>query len=333
MVFLNSNNSENKIHKNKIILTFCFICILSLNEFKIKIKTLFINKKHTNEKNNTNKNKSDYLKVGLCTICKEENLYIKEFIDTYKTLGFDHIFIYDNNDINGENLEEAIIKYIDEGLITIINFRGYRGPKRGPQMDAYYDCYNKNNLDYDWIAFFDVDEYLTINDKKSNIKDFLINSRYNDCEIIKINWKHYTDNNKLDYENKLLKERFNEEANNDLYVNTVYKVIVRGNISNYSLRKNYNAHDIFKSNHSCDSNGIKRLEDHIIPPEYKYAKLNHYKKTIKEFCKKIKKGDVYFNTNLNEKFLKYRFRDFFSCNKKTKEKIDIFNKEFNTTFK
>ena len=42
-------------------------------------------------------------KVGLCIICKEENLYIKEFIEHYKNLGYNHIFICDNNDIDGEN--------------------------------------------------------------------------------------------------------------------------------------------------------------------------------------------------------------------------------------
>ena len=31
---------------------------------------------------------------------KGENLYVNEFIDYYMNLGVDHIFIYDDNDIN-----------------------------------------------------------------------------------------------------------------------------------------------------------------------------------------------------------------------------------------
>ena len=43
-------------------------------------------------------------------ISKRENLYIQEFIDHYKNLSYDHIFIYDNNDIDGERLEDVIQK-------------------------------------------------------------------------------------------------------------------------------------------------------------------------------------------------------------------------------
>ena len=37
-------------------------------------------------------------KVGLCVIGKKENKYAKEYVDYYKSIGFSHIFIYDNND-------------------------------------------------------------------------------------------------------------------------------------------------------------------------------------------------------------------------------------------
>ena len=73
-----------------------------------------------------NKNYSSSTKVGLCIICKLENLYIKEFIDYYKDLGYNHIFIYDNNDKDGERLEDVIQKYIDEGFVSITDYRGDR---------------------------------------------------------------------------------------------------------------------------------------------------------------------------------------------------------------
>ena len=146
---------------------------------------------------NNNKN-PDNLKVCLCVICKEENLYIKEFVETHKQLGFNHIFIYDNNDVNGEKVEDVIIEYVNQGFITIINYRGYSAP----QMNSYFDCYKRNNLIYDWLAFFDVDEFLILK-KNINIQNFLIDSRYDYCEIIKINWRMITDGGKLDYETNL----------------------------------------------------------------------------------------------------------------------------------
>ena len=217
-------------------------------------------------------------------------------------------------------------------FVTIINYRGYRGNNGGPQMAAYYDCYKNNYLLYDWIAFFDVDEYLVLNSKNSTIQEFLNNSRYYNCQSIKINWKIFTDNNQLDYENKPLNKRFTE-VNLSHWTNTACKVLIRGKIQNFSSIKTYNAHDIFNGIQSCNSNGqISRKR--YFKSNYKYASLNHYyTKSIKEFCAKIKRGRASLKkTNLNA--LKYYyFKLFFSINKKTKDKINIFNKELNTSFK
>ena len=48
------------------------------------------------------------IKVALCCIVKMENEYLRFFVEYYKNLHFDKIFIYDNNDVGGENLEEVI---------------------------------------------------------------------------------------------------------------------------------------------------------------------------------------------------------------------------------
>ncbi len=42
------------------------------------------------------------MKIALCTMGRQENLYVKEFIEYYINLGVDHIYIYDDNDPNTE---------------------------------------------------------------------------------------------------------------------------------------------------------------------------------------------------------------------------------------
>ena len=96
--------------------------------------------------------------ICLCSVGKEENKYVKEFIQHYKKLGFDHIYIYDNNDVDGEKFENEIKDEIENGFVSIINYRGYKGI----QLNAFYDCYQKNNKRYKWLAFFDFDEYLEL---------------------------------------------------------------------------------------------------------------------------------------------------------------------------
>ena len=41
-------------------------------------------------------------------------------------------------------------------------------------MQVYAECYNEYKNKYDWIAYFDIDEFLYINDNRcTNIKQFL----------------------------------------------------------------------------------------------------------------------------------------------------------------
>ena len=112
--------------------------------------------------------KSRKVTICLCVIAKKENLYAKEYVNHYKKLGYSYIYIYDNNDINDEKFEDVIKDEIDSGFVTIINIRG----KIRGQCFAYKDCYGKYNKLYDWLSFFDFDEFLTI--KEKNIQNFLI---------------------------------------------------------------------------------------------------------------------------------------------------------------
>ena len=262
-------------------------------------------------------------KVGLCVLCKGENLYIKEFIDYYRNLGYNHIFIYDNNDINGERIEDVIQKEIDEGFISIIN---YRGDRDKPILRVYFDCYEKNNKNYDWLSFFDVDEFLEIKPKGIKIQEFLKNKRYDNCQNIKFNWLLYSDDEKLHYENKPVQERF-KTALYENYVNRHIKSTIRGNLASNYWKDAHNPHSGY-NNYSCCSSSGNQISKHSpfnIPYDYEYGYLKHYRtKTIEEFIKKIKKGKADIKLNIKD-----MIRTFYDTNKKTKEKSDIFKKEFN----
>ena len=145
-------------------------------------------------------------KVCLCTIGKNENSYIREFVEYYKKYGVDKIFLYDNNDLNGKNFGEVISDYINSGFIELID---YRNISSDSQILSYNDCYKKNYKNYDWLIFYDIDEYIYLKDFK-NIKSYLGDKRFFECERIQLNWIFYTDNNLLYYDNRTLAERFTE---------------------------------------------------------------------------------------------------------------------------
>ena len=104
----------NLLENNLIKLKKKFIIILNLATIVIYI---FIIKK-----GNLNK-------VCLCAVAKEENKYIREFVEHYKNYDIDKIYIFDNNDRKGEKFEDVIYDYIKSGFVELIDYRDIPNPQ------------------------------------------------------------------------------------------------------------------------------------------------------------------------------------------------------------
>jgi uncharacterized protein (DUF608 family) len=90
----------------KLMLVSIFVKINKIIEYKPKFKTL------------------------LCTIAKNENKYIIEFIQHYKKLKFDKIIIYDNNEIKGENFSIILKNDIKNNFVKIVNIEVLKHHKK-----------------------------------------------------------------------------------------------------------------------------------------------------------------------------------------------------------
>ena len=82
-------------------------------------------------------------------------LILIEFIEHYKKYKVDKIIIYDNNDLNSENLD-FLRDYTKNSFLEIIDYRG----KIAPQLKAYHECYYKNHNEFAWYLFVDIDEFI-----------------------------------------------------------------------------------------------------------------------------------------------------------------------------
>ena len=267
---------------------------------------------------NINLQKNKNSKICVCSIGKNENLYVREFIEDYKSLGIDKIFIYDNNDIQGEYFDTLLADYMKNNFVEIIDVRGLSSI----QIPIYNYCYQKNRNDCDWIGFLDMDEFLHI-ENNENAKNYFFNNRFDKCEVIVFNWLMYNDNDLIKYDNRSLKVRFPNPKNGFSFV----KSFVRG----------YNEKLIIPTTHVaginvynfCNSNGEKIYLNNFLAYGFKnnskaYIK-HYYTKTVEEFCKKIIKGDAHFHRN-HSKFMRKvnnKLKLFFKLNKITDEKIKI----------
>ena len=258
------------------------------------------------------------LDISICVIAKNENLYIKEFVEYYFKLGVDKIFVYDNNDLEGENFNVILGEYIKNKFVDIIDVRGISSI----QIPIYNYCYRKNKNFYDWIGFLDIDEYLFIENKVS-IKNYLSHERFNKCQTVFFNWIMFNDNNLIKYDSRNLINRFK----NPTFKFNQGKSFVRGKINRLVIPTTHIPG--ININNFCNSNG------ELIYPKnffgYKFEKnpkafIKHfYTKTVEEFCDKINKGHAHFHKN-HTKYISTmdeRIKLFFKLNKITKEKLDI----------
>ena len=232
------------------------------------------------------------IKICICTLGKKENLYVREFVDHYKLYGVDKIFIYDNNEIDGEEFENVLSDYISNGFVEIINYRG----KNQAQIQMMKDCYKTYFGKYDWFILFDMDEFIYLK-SHINIKSYLKRSKFRKYEVIYFFRAFHTDNNHLHYYNKSLFERFPKSVYNNFNV----KPILRGNISNLNI---YNNHLINGNIKYCYSNGQKYAKK----KDFKNYFIDHfYFKSTEEFIDKINRGDIFYKNTYKIKMKKIKY--------------------------
>ena len=258
--------------------------------------------------------------ICICSIGKNENLYAREFVEYYLSLGVDKIIIYDNNDLDGEKFESVLQDYLKNNQLEIIDVRGLSSVL----IPIYNYCYQKNSLNYDWIGFLDFDEYLYIENNET-IKNYFNDKRFNKCQTLFFNWLIFNDNDLIKYDNRSLIQRFTRPALNF----SQGKSFVRGGIENLMMPCSHiPGINVFSF---CNSNGEFIYPNNFFGTKFEKkpkAYIKHfYTKTAEEFCNKINK-DAHRHKN-HQNYLtnqKFRINFFFKINKNTSEKLNIIKK-------
>ena len=235
------------------------------------------------------------MEVALVVIGRLENQYALEFVEYYLNLGFNHIIIGDNNHDNEEHFEDVLQPYIDKNLVTIINKRN----EISPQHRFYKEMYERYQSIYDWIAFYDFDEFLVLN-KHKTIQDYLSEPIFKSYNQILINWKIYTDNNLISYDGRPCLERFTQPMQEDRNIsypfpqNNHVKCLIRGkiHIDNISLNNPHQFNHVFLSYKTCNSLGEQISNSPFTPYNFELAYIKHFTtKTIDEYLNgKCKRG-------------------------------------------
>lgn len=137
-------------------------------------------------------------------LIKDENRYLKEWLDWHLNLKFQHIYIYDNG--SREHVEAITAAYPEDNRdqITVVD---WTGPHSHIQQDAYNHFLENYGKDVRWGLFIDSDEFIRFTDgKTTDVNTFL--KAYEDYTEIWGYETEYDANGQEKYENKPVRERF-----------------------------------------------------------------------------------------------------------------------------
>lgn len=207
------------------------------------------------------------MRVALVCVAKNEDHYIQEWIDYNKKLGFDDIFIY-TNDWDYSNPDPNI----------------HILPINGGNKQVYSYCYfiKTHHNEFDWAAFFDVDEFLVLK-KHNNIKEFL--SDYQECNGVAINWALFGDNGHKTVKNNnySVLERFTKRQSSiNNHIKTILNLKKTGVVDMNVHKPSVNICNTEYKNITTSFNDEGSLD---------IAQINHYfGKSYEEFVKKVERG-------------------------------------------
>ena len=265
-------------------------------------------------------------KVAVCAIGRLENRYAVEWVEHYRKLGVDKLFLYDNYFGNEGRLADVLQPYIKSGFVEITDIHD----QRNMQCPAYEDCYRRHGGEYAWIGFFDMDEFLRLEGKK---KLPTVMQGYTHGNVLMVNWRTMTDNGLTHYDDRPLSVRFTEPMGNDVCVkssvpeNRYAKCFVRGGLGG-GIKFGCDPHRpqnvagfINTRGESIPAGSILADIDHSV------MRLDHYwTKTAEEWREKIARGSCSGHPDAVRYFTDGT-RFFFCVNKRTKEKEKILQKK------
>ncbi|WP_291329798.1 glycosyltransferase family 92 protein [Desulfovibrio sp. UCD-KL4C] len=134
---------------------------------------------------NTNTNK---FYAVICCIVKDEGYDLIHWVNYHFAIGFDKIYIFDNN--SKISIKTTLADYMRCGIIEVQDIT----LNEFPQLSAYAAFLKKFGEDARWVAFIDADEYINIK-SKTDISEFL--EEYETYPAVGISWKVFGSNGNI----------------------------------------------------------------------------------------------------------------------------------------
>ncbi len=215
--------------------------------------------------------------LSICAICKNEAIYLPEWIEYYKMIGVEKFYIYDNE--SDDNTKEVLASYIADGIVEYQFIRG-----KGVQKAAYNEAISKYKYKTKWLAFVDLDEFVFVKNGKS-LAEFM--KGFDGKVGLMINWVMYGDSGHKTKMKGLVIERFTKCSKPNFPRNKECKTIANPRCVTY-MDIHFALYYGFV--HCVDEN-FKSVIAHKKRHRVKKIQVNHYYgKSFEEYQMKKRRG-------------------------------------------
>ena len=241
--------------------------------------------------------------LAVVAIMKNEEPYVKEWIDYHLLAGVDHFYIYDND--STPDFKKILQPYIGANIVTYIHY-----PGKCRQMEAYSDAVKNFRFECRYLAIIDGDEFIFPKSKSTitEIVDEVLNKNP-DFSGLGINWCLFGSNNQdeADFSRDVL-EIFTRHGNVSTTIKTVFDP------RKAKLFHTPHAPRYFGRNFTVTENSEIVLAYDSKKATAEKISLNHYSlKSREEYEKKVQRGNAdHFNNHYNVKSFSHdKFNDEF----------------------
>lgn len=221
--------------------------------------------------------------ICVVAILKEEDPFVEEWIAYHRLLGIDHFFLYDDDP--RQPLNGLLAGHKDYVTVRpwLVDHDDERYPGRTKQLKAYLHALDRGVEIYDWVAFIDCDEFISL-ESHADIKDFL--AEFDGYDSVSLNWHVFGHNGY--YENppglviECLTRRMKEPR-------PMTKTLTRTD----AIASMDSPHfcRLKKGRKRVDAN--KRHTDELYPGKTAVARINHYQcRSFMNWMQKADRGEV-----------------------------------------
>lgn len=220
---------------------------------------------------------------GICLIIRDENEYLREWLEWHVGQGAEHFYIYDHG---SKQPVSEFAKTLDARLREKITVREFCGEHKFAQHDAYNDCIKRYGKECRWIGFIDADEMIRV---KCGMTLPELLRRYEDFAGLFMRWVEYDANGLIKKDGRPLRERFTRITPTDRD-DGIGKSFVQALCMQYMETHNgypYPHFDVVDENRSAvDLAQIRKTDctDELVCVDH------YYTKSYEEWLEKLRRG-------------------------------------------